>query len=107
MSHKMEYTHMKIPSELDRRCKLTKEQKEEIKSLYPELSQRTLAKRYNVSRRLIQFTVDESKLQYAKERYKERRKDGRYYSRTKHTKAMAKHRKYKYALYKEGKLKGE
>jgi len=36
MPYKSEYTHKKIPKELDRRIKLTDEQREEIKILFAQ-----------------------------------------------------------------------
>lgn len=62
MPYKSEYTHKKIPRDKDRRVKLSLEDKEEIKLIYPIIkSQRKLAKKYNVSRRLIQFILDPEK----------------------------------------------
>lgn len=54
---------IKLPKELDRRRKLSDEQREEIKEKYATglYSQRALAREYNVSRRLISFVIDEEK----------------------------------------------
>jgi len=74
----------------DKRVKLTPEQKEEIRIKY-ELggySQRALADEYGVSRRTIKFIIDPDSLERAKQQYRERRKDGRYYNREKHSKAV-------------------
>lgn len=63
----------------DRRVKLTDDQRIAIQAEYRDgFSQRYLAKKYEVSRRLIQFTVDPEKLEHARKLFKERRKDGRY-----------------------------
>lgn len=95
-----------IKPEDDKRVKLTEEQREEIRELYklPDYSQRRLAGQFGVSRRLIQFIVDPEKQEAAKQGYAERRKDGRYYDKDKHTKSIREHRHRKDKLYKEGKL---
>ena len=96
----------KLPPELDKRRVLSEEHKEKISSLYKTgtFSQRQLAQEYGVSRRLIQFIIDPEKLKRQKELFRERRKDGRYYDREKHTKAIRELRRKKAKLYKEGKL---
>lgn len=55
MPYKSEYTHKKIPNSLDRRVKLSPDERLEIKRLYGKISQRKLAAMFGVSRRLIQF----------------------------------------------------
>ena len=52
MPYKFETDKKKIPRDKDRRVKLSEEDRQEIKELYPFISQRTLAKMFNVSRRL-------------------------------------------------------
>lgn len=89
---------------LDRRIKLTDEQREEIKSNPLGLSQRRLAAMYEVSRRTIQFILDPEKLEENKKRREERGGSKEYYDKEKNTKAMREHRQYKNQLYKEGKL---
>lgn len=98
-----------IPPEKDKRVKLTDEQREEIRELYklPDWSQRRLAGEFKVSRRLIQFIVDPEKLAAAKQAYSERRKDGRYYDKDAHTKAIREHRHHKHQLYLDGQLEGQ
>lgn len=101
---------IKLPKELDRRIKLTDEQRKEIKDKYATglYSQRTLAKEYNVSRRLITFVLDEEKKKRSAELLKKRKSDGRYKPRKEEwAKTIREHRKYKQQLYKEGKLKEE
>ena len=104
----MPYKHENktIPSEYDKRRKLTERQKKMIRLEYDLtlISQRELAKKYNVSRKLIQFILDPEKLKRSKELYKERRKDGRYYKKELHTKQMRDHRRYKQDLYLNNKL---
>jgi hypothetical protein len=93
----------------DKRVKLTDEQREKIRELYqlPDWSQRRLAGEYGVSRRLIQFIVDPEKDKRQKELFAERRKDGRYYNKDRHTEAIREHRHHKHKLYKEGKLEDQ
>lgn len=85
---------------LDRRVKLTDEDRENIVKEYKMgiISQRGLAAKYGVSRRTIQFVLDPEQARIVKEQYKERRKDGRYYNKEKHRESMRKHREYKKSL---------
>jgi IS30 family transposase len=95
MPYKFATDKKKIPRELDKRVKLTDSEREEIKFLYGKVSQRQLAKKYNVSRRLIIFIGCPEKLERARELYKERRKDKRYYNTELHKKYMKTHRRRK------------
>jgi hypothetical protein len=92
--------------EHDKRVKLSEEDKELIRAEYAtgNTSQRQLAKKYNVSRRLIQFTLDPVKLQTNREQFLERQKDGRYFDREKHNEYMRNHRHHKKELYEKGLL---
>lgn len=106
MSKKLDKT--KIENEkLDRRVKLTLKDKEEIRKQYAtgEYSIRGLARLWNVDRRTIDFTVHPDRLERARQQYKERRKDGRYYNKEAHTESMRVHRNYKRELINEGKIK--
>lgn len=99
--------HIKLPKQYDRRIKLTDAQRDEIKEKYASgvCSQRSLAREYNVSRRLISFIVDPEKYEISKEQFKERRKDGRYNpDKELRNKIQKEHRRYKQGLYIEGKL---
>lgn len=101
---------MKIGNEkLDRRVKLTLEQKEEIKELYKtgNFSLRKLGTMYKVDKRTIQFIINPEKYEIAKQQRKERGKDGRYYDREYHNEKTKEHRRYKNNLYKDGKLNEE
>lgn len=91
-------------SKLDRRVKLTDEDKKNIIAEYATglISQRGLAEKYGVSRRLIQFTLSPEKKERAKEQFAERQKDGRYYDKEKHRAYTKKHRDHKKELYKKG-----
>lgn len=99
----MSKINTKLPPELDRRKKLTEDQKECIKSLVGE-SVSALARYYNVSCRTINF------IQHPERRLKNT-EDGKanggwrkYYTTASGTAAMAKTREYKKQLKKEGKL---
>ena len=98
-----------LPPQYDRRRKLTEDDKFEIVRLRKEhnLSQRTLARMFGVSRRLIIFIIDPEKYKRAKAQFKERRKDGRYYDRETNTIAVRNTRQYKHKLYLDGKIKEE
>lgn len=91
---------------LDKRVKLTDQQKENIKEEYETglTSQRKLAEKYGVSRRLIQFILDPEKAARAKQQFSERQKDGRYYDKDKHKDYVKEHRRRKNELYKKGLL---
>lgn len=104
MPYKFEKMKLKIPPKYDRRRKLTDEQKEEIKELYGEISQRKLAKIYGVSRRLIQFIGDPSRQARDLELRAARGGSKIYYDKEKQVAYMRKHRRRKYELYKQGEL---
>lgn len=108
MPHKFDNMPISNPKH-DNRVKLTEEDKENICKEYATgtISQRELAKKYGVSRRLIQFTLSPEKLDRAKKAFSERQKDGRYYDKEKHKDYMKKHRQHKRELYDSGLLKGE
>ena len=91
---------------LDRRVKLTDEERIEITNTYKGggTSYNKLATEYGVSKRLIMFIVNPDKYEVTKKQFAERQKGGRYYDREKHNKAVKKHRDYKKKLFKEGKI---
>lgn len=88
----------------DRRIKLTDKEREKIRKEYQEedTSYNKLAKKYGVSKRLIQFVVNPEKAEIAKKQYSERRRDGRYYDKEKHSEYIKNHRNYKKKLFEEG-----
>lgn len=92
---------------LDRRIKLTDEQREEIVQLYEAggTSQRKLAAQFGVSRRLITFILDPEKK--AKNLAARAEAGGwrKYYDREKHAENTKEHRQYKKKLFDEGKIK--
>lgn len=104
----MPYKSEKIKIEgtkLDRRRKLTEDQKEYIRWLREEekLSQRQLAAMFGVSRRLITFILDPEKERKSKARAKQLRQEGRYkYTKEQWAEVMKEHRHYKEKLHKDG-----
>lgn len=101
----MPYIHEKmlIPRKLDRRVKITDDMREQARSMSKEgESQRAIARLLGISRKSVQYILDPAKLKRAKERYKELRRDGRYYQKERHTQAVRKHRRYKQSI--KGKL---
>lgn len=104
----MPYKSEKIKIEgtkLDRRRKLTEDQKEYIRWLREEegLSQRKLAAMFGVSRRLITFILDPEKEKKNKERIKRLKQEGRYkYTKEQWAETMKEHRRYKEKLHKDG-----
>ncbi|QOV08428.1 hypothetical protein Kirov_229 [Bacillus phage Kirov] len=91
---------------LDKRVKLTVADKEQIKSEYESglISINALARKYKVSKRLIQFTLFPERKELAKKRLAEKQKEGAYYSKEKHREYMKKHREYKKDLHNKGLL---
>lgn len=104
----MPYKSEKIrlsPSQ-DRRRKLTDEQKEQIRELYETglVSQRELARQFNVNRSTIQIIVNPNRAAKVKRRIKEHWKDYRP-DKEAWSETMREHRHYKQELYLKGELK--
>jgi DeoR/GlpR family transcriptional regulator of sugar metabolism len=100
----------KIPinnPKLDRRIKLTAEDKELIKWLREEeqISYQKLANQFNVSKRTIIFICKPETLEACKKARKERGGSKIYYNKEKHTDATKEHREYKKELYGKGLIK--
>ena len=99
---------IKLKDLQDRRKRLTEEQRKEIERLYGTgcYSLNDLAKMFNVSKKTILLIVNkesaEKAKQYRKEHWKEWERKGE-----ERNKAVRDYRKYKYELYKDGKLKEE
>lgn len=97
---------IKLSETQDRRRKLTKEQKEEIKAIYATgvCGTRPLAKQFKVSRSLIQIIVNPSIAQKRKEYTKN---NWAKYKATREERAeiQREHRRYKQELYVKGELK--
>lgn len=99
---------------LDRRVKLTPEQKNDIQNewnyhiycsrnglIHEAISQRKLAKKYGVSRRLIQFIIDPQKRLDNVERRRERGGSMIYYKKEEWKFIIRDHRAYKKELLKK------
>ncbi|WP_078598586.1 hypothetical protein [Evansella clarkii] len=99
-----------VDEKLDRRVKLTAEDKESIRSQYfnTHESERPtmtwLAATYGVDRRLIQFVLFPEREARHKKQASARRKDGRYYDKEKSRQNMQKYRDYKRTLVEKGKI---
>ena len=89
---------------LDKRYKLTNEDKENIKKDYETgcISINGLARKYNVSKRTIQFTLFPERKERNKDLFKERRKGGRYYDKDRHKEHVKAYRHHKKELDKIG-----
>lgn len=90
-----------LPKELDRRVKLTEQQRDEIKTNINWLSINKLSQEYKVSRRLIQFILYPERLEVCRNAFAKRRKDGRYYDKEKHKEAIKNTRRYKHGIWYE------
>ena len=99
---------IKLPEQLDRRRKLTEEQKKEIRKKYGTgfYSLNGLAKEYSVSKKLILIIVNPESKRKNDQRIKDHWRD---YQETgeEHNKTIREHRHYKQELYKSGKIKKE
>ena len=107
MPYKMETEHMKMPQLLKKSAKLTQSDKEEIRYRYlivGGVSQRELAREYDVSKRLIQFCIypEKQKANYAARVARGGHKQ--YYSKEKNTTAVRESRQHKQELFLQGKL---
>jgi hypothetical protein len=104
MPYKNQTLKLLIPKELNRRVKLTTQDKDSIRESYKlgHTSQRALASLYNVSRRLIQFVLSPDKYEESK-RIRNTRHT-RYYNKEKQKEYIKKVRHYRQELYKEDKL---
>jgi len=103
MPYWFETKKIKLPRKYDRRIKLTNDDKTRIKKLYKSgnYSKRGLARKFNVDPQTIRYILHPERKEKARLQYKERRKDGRYYNKEKHTMAMGKTRKYKSKILKK------
>ena len=103
----MAYKCEKIPlGKYDRRVKLNDVQREEIKELRKlGLSYRVIAERYEVSKTLIILVCNPDIAERKRIASMERHREGRYKPTKEEWAAIQReHRKYKYQLYKEGKI---
>lgn len=88
-------------TEKDRRIKLTDKQRKKIKQEYATglISQRDLAKKYNVSRKTIYNILHYEKYLKQLEEYKREQHSKKYYKKELHKEYIKKHRRYKQDLY--------
>jgi len=103
MPYKFENTTL-IPRDMKRSVKLTLKEREEIKELYGVVSQRVLAKIYNVSRKTITYIGDPEQLRKNLLARDLRGGSKRYYTKEKQKEYMKNYRKNKLKLYKKNKL---
>lgn len=105
MPYKHETEHRLIPRipNMDRRIKLTDEQREEIRSA-EGVTVAELARKYKVSRRTIQFIVNPEAKANMLARREERGGWKSYYDREKHVQYVAETRKHRTALDKKNLL---
>lgn len=104
MPYKSEYTHQKIPRELDKRVKLSLEDHKLIREEYVGSSQRKLARSWGVSRRLIQFILDPKKKERDLELRKLRGGSMIYYNKKKQVESSQRTRVKRRELSKQGLL---
>lgn len=93
-------------TEHDKRIKLTTEQKELIRKEYQTglISQRGLAKKYNVSKKTIFNVVNPEKYLRQLEKNREENHSKAYYKKDKQREYVKEHRRYKQDLYKKGEI---
>jgi hypothetical protein len=92
----------RLPPALDRRRKLTLEQREEIRLNVDGLSQQRLADRYGISKRMVQFILRPEKLAENLHRREERGGWKQYYDPELHAARIAATREYRKKLKAEG-----
>lgn len=89
----------KLPRNKNRTVKYTKADKASVVNLFNDgVSIHKIALYTGISRRYVQFILDPEKLKQAKELYKIRRADGRYYDKDKNREAVKKTRKHRRKL---------
>ena len=104
MPYKYGLKKLRIPREKDKRVKLSLEERDLIKKLYGEISQRKLAAMFGVSRRLIIFIGCPEKYQRNLEQRKARGGSSYYYDAEKHKEYMKRYRRSKQILYLKNEL---
>ena len=100
MPYKSEYTHKQIPISLDRRVKLTDEDKNTIKELYTSklYSNQTIWNMFWIHRSTVYLLCNPDIMEKHKKQYKERRKDGRYYNKEQQRVTVKNTRKYRVTI---------
>lgn len=96
MPHKFEKQKIKLPEGKDRRKKLSDKDREYIVEFHNSgCSIREIARRYQVSRRLVQFVVFPERQKRNLELREERGGSKLYYDKKKHREYVKQHRQYK------------
>lgn len=98
---------IKLDGLLDRRRKLTEQDREKIRELYAtgKYGHRPLAKMFHVSRSLIGIVVNPDRAKRVKDRFKAHWKDyAKKRTKEMHAADIRSVRNYKYGLYKAGKI---
>lgn len=100
MPYKFEYNKIKLPPNKDARRKLTEAEKERIRRLYSSgsYSQRELAGKFNVSRRLIVFTIYPERLKKLQQHKKDIKYHLKAYNKDKHREYIKKYRHRKQSI---------
>lgn len=100
MPYKCDTLKLILPKEkgIDRRFKLTEQEKDEIRENVEWLTNTKLWLKYWVCRRTIQYIKDPELYKKLREDFKVRRKDGRYYSKEKNRIAMKDTRAYRHKI---------
>ncbi len=107
MPYKFETDKLSIPKDKDRRYKLSDQDREDIKNLYfgsNNISQRALARKFEVSRRLISFILFPERQEENYKRRIERGGSKIYYNKNKNTESARETRRYKKELYDKNEL---
>lgn len=94
---------IKLPRNLDRRIKLSEQDKFEILNLikYTDLSNAEIGTIYWVHRKTIYLMRNPKQKEKEREQYRIRRLDWRYYNKDKHREAIQNTRKYKHLIFKK------
>lgn len=98
MPYKVDTLKIKLWKHLDRRIKLTDQQRDEIRENVEWLSMTKLGIKYWVTRHTISNVMYPERYEHRKLEYRERRSDGRYYNKDKHRIAIKKTRKYRHRV---------
>lgn len=99
MPYKCEKIIKLVGTEKDRRCKLSRYQKDEIAALKGAISCRECARRYNVDKRTIQFIWYPERLERNKQLRQERGGWRIYYDKNKRREYMKDYRHYKQNIF--------
>jgi len=102
MPYKIETDGKRLPKSMDRRIKLTHIDRIKILSLIDEwFTDTEIGDIFNVNRKSIWNIRNPEKHEEAKKRYKELRKDGRYYNKKENTNAVRDTRRYRQSIKEE------